>query len=127
MLTIYTGDRYSHKLASIEVTYAWPEEKRSAYEQLDWFDRHIEEFKRKNVSIKTFSPYILNYLNLIIAEGKLNFDDLEAICIHFDEENDEYFNESLKVLNYNMVDTRLLSDPISEIYQKFNKIKNNEN
>lgn len=127
MLTVYTGNNYSQKISCIDATYAWPEEKRGPYEQLEWFDRHIDEFREKNISIKTFSPYILNYLNLIIAEGKLKFDDLEVICIHFDEENNEYFNENLKIINSNLIDTRFLSDPISEIYQKFNKIKNNKN
>lgn len=124
MLKIYTGNIYSHKLASLDTTYAWPEEKRGPSEQFEWFDIHLDEFNTKDVSIKTFSPYLLNYLNLVLKEGKLDFDKLEVINIYFDESTDEYYNEDLKILNYNMVDTRSMSEPISWIYEEYNKITN---
>lgn len=126
MLTIYTGNIYSDKLASLDATYAWPEEKRGPYEQFEWFDKHLEEFNTKDVSMKTFSPYLLNYINLVLKERKLNFDKLEVINIYFDKSTDEYYNEDLKILNYNMIDTRCMSEPISWIYEKYNKIIKNK-
>jgi hypothetical protein len=131
MLRIYTGERYSHKLASIDATYCWPEEKRGGYEQLEWFDKHLEEFQTKDISIKTFSPYILNYLNLIIAEGKIVFNDIEvtgyfSINDDAEDEDEHYFSQDLKISESKLIDTRFAAEPISDIYEKYYKIKNNK-
>ena len=86
---------------------------------------HLEEFKKETVSIKTFSPYILNYLNLILMRGDLNYSKLDVFDVHFDDENEEVNMFDLKIQNEDvqLIDTMLLSYPISNIYDEYNKIK----
>lgn len=123
MLKIYTSGNSYEAIKSLDTTYAYPEEKRSPYEQINWLNNHLKEFQTKDVSIKTFSPYILNYINLLLARGDLNFDNIEVFEYYYEEPGFIDFT-SLKIEGHNMIDTRFLSDPISEIYCEFNKIKN---
>ena len=127
MLKIYIGNCYSHKLASLDVTYAWPEEMRSPWEQLDWFDNHLKLFQTKDISIKTFSPYILNYINLKLMKDELDYDNLEVWEINYDEETDSYDIYDLKILNEKLIDARSLSDPITYIYDEYRKAKIEKN
>ena len=125
MLTIYTGNIYK-SIETLDVTFSFPENRRSPDEQLKWFDKHLKEFQTKDISIKTFSPYILNYLNLLIAKGDLKFDNIEVYEYFYDEEDETNDFTSLKVsdnkLN-NLIDTRSFSEPISWIYSEYNKFK----
>jgi hypothetical protein len=88
-------------------------------------DAHLEEFKKETVSIKTFSPYILNYLNLILIRGDLDYSSLDVFDVHFDDENGKVEMFDLKIQNdgIQLIDATLLSDPISHIYDEYNKIK----
>lgn len=65
--------------------------------------------------ISTHSPYIMNYLNLVIKKGPLTFDEIGAYKVY----DGEVF--SLMKKNNQIVDTRSLSDPISDIYNSFNR------
>ena len=123
MLKIYTSENSYEAIKSLDTTYAYPEEKRSPYEQINWLNNHLKEFQTKDVSIKTFSPYILNYINLLLARGDLNFDNIEVFEYYYDEDTGFIDFTSLKIVGHNMIDTRLLSDPILEIYREINKIK----
>lgn len=126
MLTVYTANEYG-LLRLTRTTYSWPEEKRSPQEQINWIKIRIKNLKG-NESIKTFSPYILNYLNLALEKGDIKPEDLEVIEVIRCDDNVE--EVSLKVKDDKgrcMIDTRSLSDPISEIYQEFNNLRKNGN
>lgn len=123
MLKIYTSENSYEAIKSLDTTYTYPEEKRSPYEQINWLNNHLKEFQTKDVSIKTFSPYILNYINLLLAWGDLNFDNIEVFEYYYDEDTGFIDFTSLKIVGYNMIDTRVLSDPILKIYREINKIK----
>ena len=124
MLTVYTSSE-AKALENIKVDYEFPENSISPWEQLEWMDAHLEEFKKETVSIKTFSPYILNYLNLILVRGDLDYSRLDVFDVHFDDEIEEVNMFDLKIQNegVQLIDTTLLSDPISHIYDEYNKIK----
>ena len=86
--------------------------------------KHIE---KDVVIVKTFSPYILNYLNLLLARGDLNYENLEAFEMYCSEEDEEMSVQKfdLKILNdgVQLIDCRYLSEPISWIYDEYNKLK----
>ena len=72
----------------------------------------------------THSPYIVNYMNLLIKRHdrnedtpyKMAFEDISAYEIA------DGFATSLKVESeHRLIDTRVLSDPISDIYEEFNR------
>lgn len=130
MLTIYTGNRYD-TVKDIVATYMFPENGVSPWEQLTWCDEHLSEFKEKDVSIVTFSPYILNYMNLLIIRNDLGDEDIAAIEKYMDEDNGEVNDFDLKIYDaktntFSCIDTRSLSDPISHIYNLYNIEKNKE-
>lgn len=127
MLTVYTGN-HTNALKDVKVTYEFPENSLSPYEQLEWFDKHLKEFKTREVSIKTYSPYILNYLNLMLVKKELDYSSLEVQELYWDEETDEVDEWSLKVLNegVHLINSSSLSEPISWIYEQYNSIKKTE-
>ena len=127
MLRIYTGNSYKVVEGIPDVTYMFPENSKSAWDQIEWVDSHLEEFKTQDVTIVTFSPYIMNYMNLLIAKDIIDFDNIEV------EEYDEYISDDNDVSHFSikitddkqlkkMIDTRSLSDPITWIYSEYNKI-----
>lgn len=124
MLTVYTSSE-AKALENIKVDYEFPENSISPWEQLEWIDAHLEEFKKETVSIKTFSPYILNYLNLMLIRGDLDYSRLDVFDVHFDDETEKVEMFDLKIQNegVQLIDTMLLSEPISHIYDEYNKIK----
>lgn len=124
MLTVYTSSE-AIALKNIKVDYEFPENGVSAWEQLEWMDEHLKEFKNKEVSIKTFSPYILNYLNLMLIRRDLDYSNLEVFEAFYNVETEGAEMRSLKILNegVQLIDATLLSDPISHIYDQYNKIK----
>ena len=124
MLTVYTSSE-AKALENIKVDYEFPENSISPWEQLEWMDAHLEEFEKETVSIKTFSPYILNYLNLMLIRGDLDYSRLDVFDAVLDEESGEVDLCDLKIQNdgVQLIDTMLLSDPISHIYAEYNKIK----
>jgi predicted ATPase len=73
------------------------------------------------VMLATHSPYIINHLNLLILAGKRNELEEGASLILNDvdvfEITDGYLN-SLKRENNFIIDTRPLSEPISNIYEQ---------
>ena len=104
----------------------YPEHFRSPWEQIDWFIRYLENFKKNNTTILTYSPYILNLLNLLIAKGEIDFDDLEVTEYYYDKESDDVTEHNLKVIDIEkgtkLIDATSLSEPISYIYNEYNKI-----
>ena len=124
MLTVYTSSE-AIALKNIKVDYEFPENGVSAWEQLEWMDEHLNDFRDKEVSIKTFSPYILNYLNLMLIRGDVDYSNLEVYEAFYNVETEGAEMRSLKILNegVQLIDATLLSNPISHIYDQYNKIK----
>ena len=122
MLRIYTGNIYK-SISTLDVDYFLPERDMSPWEQLEWFDRHLKQFQTEDVSITTFSPYILNYLNLKLIKGELTKDMIQVIERFYDDETNEIYDNDLVIVNADLVDTTSLSEPISYIYDEYNKIK----
>ena len=122
MLRIYTGNVYK-SISTLDVDYFLPERDMSPWEQLEWFDRHLKQFQTEDVSITTFSPYILNYLNLKLIKGELTKDMIQVIERFYDDETNEIYDNDLVIMNADLVDTTSLSEPISYIYDEYNKIK----
>lgn len=74
----------------------------------------------------THSPYIINHINLLvlahqknelIEEASIDFNDVDVFEI-----TEGYLNNLKRRAEF-VFDTRPLSDPISEIYQKYNELK----
>lgn len=127
MLKVYTGD-CKDSFKDIEATYDFPENGLSPWEQLDWMDDHLDEFREKDVVITTFSPYIMNYLNLLLIRDKIEIKAFELNYFSFESEVQEYELNIKTDEDHEVIDTRGLSDPISQIYKEYNKIKfSNEN
>ncbi len=66
--------------------------------------------------ITTHSPYIVNYLNLLIKQQFLSFKDIKAYQVM-----DGYLLDLMNSAEH-IVDTRVLSEPINEIYQNYNSL-----
>ena len=135
-LKIYTADKYSTLIRTEEgvlsslinpLNHHCPENCKSPTEQIEWFKDLLEKIKDKDEChiICTFSPYILNYLNLAIAKGDIAFDDIEVteFWMNEDEEGEIVEENDLKIINEQIIDTRSLSDTIMEIYQEYGKVK----
>ena len=90
--------------------------------QIELFDKYLFYEGFESISLFTNSPYILNYLNLLIIKGKIDFNKLDVIFIEKDGKE-----TSLKVLNYNIINTNLFSDTINNIYNEFELVKNKNN
>lgn len=75
-----------------------------------------------SVMIATHSPYIVNHLNLLgarAAKGVANLPSLSMDSIGVYEVVDGFLND----LNQgDLIDTRLLSDPIEDTYSQYNEI-----
>lgn len=80
--------------------------------------------------IATHSPYILNYLNLLIARREYD-KDTHSPSIKFEDvdayEVAEGTIRPLKIEEKKLIDTRVMSDPISAIYRMYNSIKERTN
>ena len=119
-LTVYTSCESLEKVESffrennITVTDFCPENGKSPWEQIDY----IKDNCKKDLVIFTYSPYIINMLNLLIKQEGLTGDDLEAYEIFENTTMDLIINTEKGLL----VDARSLSDPISWIYQEYYKI-----
>ena len=122
MIRIYTGNVYK-SISTLDVDYFLPERDMSPQEQLEWFDRHLKQFQTEDVSITTFSPYIINYLNLKLIKEELTKDMIQVIERFYDDETNEIYDNDLVIMNADLVDTTSLSEPISYIYDEYNKIK----
>ncbi len=120
MLRIYTGNTYK-SISTLDVDYFLPEHELSPWEQLEWFDRHLKQFQNEDVSITTFSPYIINYINLKLIKGELTKDIIQVIERFYDDETNEIYDNDLVIMNANLIDTRSFSEPISYIYDEYNK------
>ena len=88
---------------------------------------------KMRLAIATHSPYIVNYLNLLAARADSPQNDgetslpIDKICVYHVEDGYAY---SLKITSTNgsqIINTRVLSDPISAIYRSYNQILEQKN
>ena len=87
----------------------------------------IEHKDNMFLMMATHSPYIVNYLNLLIRRAEtgqsalgpqMNFHDIEVLEIA------DGYATSLNIEGeQHLIDTRIMSDPITEIYSEYNKIR----
>ena len=119
MLTVYTSSE-AKALENIKVDYEFPENNISPWEQLEWMNAHLEEFKKETVSIKTFSPYILNYLNLILMRGDLDYSRLDVFDAVLDDTLSTGASVSACVRVINKFEPKRL-DVITLLSKKFKK------
>jgi hypothetical protein len=123
MLKIHTSNN-SKGLENIKATYEFPENGLSPWEQINWMNEKLPEFKGEvEITIKTFSPYILNLLNLWLKRGELGYENLEAWEEFWDEDTGTIYHNDLKIQNpgVKLVNTKSLSDPISYIYDEYDR------
>lgn len=131
-----TGENYSI-LRDYEVTgsentrfYDFPENEKSPWEQIAWFNDNLSDFVKddSDIVIKTMSPYILNLLNLKLYKKEIEFDKLSVDILTVEDDGCiEVW--SLKITDAGgqicLVDTSEFSAPISWIYDEINRITGN--
>lgn len=120
-MKLYTSEK-SEDLKKIYIGnyIPYPEKDLSPLEQIEWINEHYMD----DDNVKTFSPYILNALNLIILKHNLTEKDIEVYSV--------YNGELFSLICYDgdgqmLVDTTELSDPISYIYKEYNELKEKKN
>ncbi|MBO4806784.1 MAG: AAA family ATPase [Paludibacteraceae bacterium] len=92
-------------------------------------DRCIFHHPQYNMTLMmaTHSPYIANYINLLLRRGQKGLEG-DEVRLKPDEVNVYQIVEgqalTLKIETADgvIIDTRLMSDPISEMYQKYNNL-----
>ncbi len=87
------------------------------------FESHKSGTSEYSLMLATHSPYIVNYLNLLIArskkgvEGGVAFEDINAYSV----EHGRCY--SLRIADgYNIIDASSMSQTISHIYTEYNKL-----
>jgi predicted ATP-dependent endonuclease of OLD family len=101
----------------------YPESQKSLIDYLVKSCFHDVHDYNMTLMIATHSPYIVNYLNLLVGRAekkidtpyKMNFSDIDVYEI-----SDGYATSLKLDVDKEIVDTRLLSEPISEIYEEYN-------
>lgn len=81
----------------------------------------VDEFQKSDVTITTFSPYILNYVNRLLTDGVLDYGNLEATEIGGLYPDNESARFDLKIKNegVHLIDTSCMSEPMEWIYSDF--------
>lgn len=125
MLEIYTSTSPLQNIMKffedrrITLDVICPENNKSPWEQI----KYIGGIYDKDMKIFTYSPYILNMLNLLIREHGLTKDDIAVydilspdltmcdLAVPMPEDNSKF-----------IINTSDLSDPISWIYREYSKL-----
>lgn len=74
MFIVYTALRSADVLSDVVYDVYCPENGKSPYEQIMW----VRENCGRDINVFTYSVYILNELNVLIAEGVLGRDNLRV-------------------------------------------------
>lgn len=116
-MKLYTSEKSedlrNYKLDNV---LSYPEIDLSPWEQIEWINEHYND----DINVKTFSPYILNALNVIILKHNLTEKDIEVYSVYDGELFNLICHDGDKQM---LVDTRELSDPISYIYEEYIELK----
>ncbi len=128
-ISIYTATSYRAIQSAEEcllAKYQFPEKYKSPYEQIEWLKKIVKEVKVANsdVSIATFSPYILNYISVLLAKGDINAEEIDVVEFSINEEDGEDVldEHSLKMQDENgnwIVDTFSFSEPMNLILNEW--------
>lgn len=78
---------------------------------------------KMTLMMATHSPYIVNYINVLIRRsGKLGRAFLKAEDVNVYEIYDGYAGQLKNLSGRPIIDTRSMSDPITEMYKEFNTL-----
>lgn len=132
MLKVITADiAFTLKYKSAD--FKFPENGLSPYEQINWLNELVSkhDFYKEDISIITFSPYILNYLNILIVKNLLNESNFSVMYFYSDDNEMEEYENSLLAKDENgnlIVDTFDFSEPFMEMHKTYNMLisKHNE-
>ena len=84
MIEIITASEYS-LLSDIDCTYEFPEKNLSPFEQCEWLDEKIGIYAPNyDLTIKTFSPFILSYMTTMIEKYDLTKSNLSVHLLRRD-------------------------------------------
>lgn len=128
MIKIYTALYTDEVPKDIKFDVYCPENNKSPDEQIEWINNNWD----KEITVFTFSHFIVNQLNVLMAMGKLNRDNLEVwMCVDADD------GSSYKLSLYataedgdEFIDVNDFSDVIREqfnMYRHYKTKTNNEN
>lgn len=95
-----------------------PENNKSPWEQIEY----IKGIYNRDIRIFTYSPYIMNMLNLLIREHDLTRDDISVYDIDQDLNMCDLAVPMPEDKSKFIINTRYLSNPISWIYREYNKL-----
>lgn len=96
----------------------YPENGNSPWEQIEDITSIINN--KEEIHIVTFSPYIMNYLNILIKRNLLSTENIQANYVYI--ENNELKYRSLigkNEKNETVVDTYDLSEPMAVMYSEY--------
>ena len=99
---------------------------RSAYEQIDYIDYLIGKFNWWNIYsdkilVSTHSPYVLNYMNVIMARDQELAEKISAYYVYDDYVDclDSIGNKT----NMRLINTIDLSEPMEDIFEMYTEIE----
>ena len=98
----------------------YPENGISPWEQIEYITSIINN--KEEIHIVTFSPYIMNYLNILIKRNLLSPENIQTNYVYI--ENNELKYRSLigkNEKNETVVDTYDLSEPMAAMYEEYIK------
>lgn len=99
MIEIITASEYS-LLSDIDCTYEFPEKDLSPFEQCEWLDEKIGIYAPNyDLTIKTFSPFILSYMTMMIEKYDLTRSNLTVHLLRRD------ISDSNKIMDIDLLDT----------------------
>lgn len=100
---------------------------RSAYEQIDYIDYVIGKgewwkITTDKVLISTHSPYVLNYMNVIMARNQELAEKISAYYMH-DDGDVECLDSIGNKTNMRIINTIDLSEPMEDIFEMYVEIE----
>lgn len=98
---------------------------RSAYEQIDYIDYLVGKFNWWNISdkilISTHSPYILNYMNVIMARDQGLAKKISGYYVS--DDIIQCLDSTCNVTERRILNTLDLSEPMEDIWELYDEIK----
>lgn len=124
MISIYTAT-HSDYLKDVVVNVEYPENELSPREQIAWLEEHY----KYDISIKTFSPYILNYMNVILRRGKVRTKTGSRLYHGPDEYNSKSDYLPIDVVMDDgivAIDTYDFAEVMSDIHDLYQRAKDSQ-
>lgn len=124
MISIYTAT-HSDYLKDVVVNVEYPENELSPREQIAWLEEHY----KYDISIKTFSPYILNYMNVILRREKVRTKTGSRLYHGPDEYNSKSDYLPIDVVMDDgivAIDTYDFAEVMSDIHDLYQRAKDSQ-